>query len=185
MSDFSLLLFLQDSWNLFVNNENPNFLYSQILAGIAILIDITSFQFKKREHILSCFVLAVGIIALHFFLLEQYTGAALMLIAMVRYLTSIFSTDPRLKYFFLLTAVGSAFFTYVSWVSLVALCASCINTIAAFSKNDKHLRLCMLMGTSFWIFHNVVVQTPMGVLMELIFLSSNMIGFYRFYLKKS
>ncbi len=40
----------------------------------------------------------------------------------------------------------------------------------------------MLMGTILWTGHNIHAGSPMAVLMELIFISSNLIGYFCFYL---
>ena len=59
-----------------------------------------------------------------------------------------------------------------------------IQTIASFQNRDLHLRLCMVMGTSFWITHNIFASSPVAIIMESLFLSSNLLGLYRFYVGK-
>jgi len=54
------------------------FFFSQILAGIAIISDIFSFQFKERKKIIIFFIISAVCIALHYFLLERYVGAFLV-----------------------------------------------------------------------------------------------------------
>ena len=41
----------------------------------------------------------------------------------------------------------------------------------------------MLAGTTIWIVHNYLAGSPGAVLMEALFISSNLIGYFRFYIR--
>ena len=41
----------------------------------------------------------------------------------------------------------------------------------------------MFIGTSFWLVHNYFANSPAAVFMEVLFLGSNLIGYYRHYIK--
>ena len=56
-------------------------------------------------------------------------------------------------------------------------------TIGAFNKNDKQLRQFIIIGTLFWLCHNYIAGSPVAELMEILFLSSNITGYYRFYIR--
>ena len=161
------------------------FFISQILVTIAIGFDLMSFQFKERQKIVACLFCAGVLISSHFILLEQWTAASLMMIATIRYLTSIFSTSAKLKYFFCAASVLAAMFTYAGLVSVVSCLGSVFQTVAAFNKDDKRLRELMVVGTSFWLLHNYMVGSPTAVVMEVLFIASNVIGYYRHYYKKA
>ncbi len=160
-----------------------DFVISQTLVGFAILLDTASFQFKKREHVLFILFVSGGFIGFHFYLLEQYTPSALILISMTRYLLSIFWTTNVLKYLFLSASLTATLFTYSGVISILAFCGTTCHTFGAFSPDNKVMRLWMVLGTLLWIVHNFIVWTPMGVLMEVLFLGSNLLGYYRLYLK--
>lgn len=160
------------------------FLISQILVGIAIIFDLISFQFKKREKIVVCLSFAGILISSHFVLLEQWTAASLMGIATIRYISSIFSTSSRLKYFFCSASIFATIITYSGLVSILSCFGSIFQTVAAFNKDDKRLRELMIIGTSFWLIHNYLVGSPTAVIMEVMFIASNLIGYYRYYLRK-
>ena len=159
------------------------FIISQILVGIAILFDITSFQFKDRRKIVFCLSIAGMLISSHFLLLNQWTAATLMIIATIRYITSIFTTSKKIMYFFIASTFLSTIFTYSGIVSIISCLGSTFQTSAAFCKEDKNLRILMIIGTSFWLIHNYLIGSPTAVLMETIFILSNLIGFYKFYFK--
>lgn len=162
-----------------------NFLLSQVLASIAICFDLLSFQFKNRKHIVCCLFFSCMFISAHFALLEEWTASIIVGIAAVRYLTGVFSTSKKLAYFFIASALAATALTYSGIPSLISCSGTVLQTFAVFSKNDKQLRQIMVVGISLWLLHNYLVGSPMAVLMEMLFLSSNLVGYYRFYIRKS
>jgi hypothetical protein len=157
------------------------FLVSQILVGIAIIFDLLSFQFKERKHIVACLFFAGILISTHFALLEQWTATSLMGIATIRYLTSIFSTSSKLAFFFSASSVFATIITYSGITSIISCLGSVFQTIGAFNKDDKRLRELMIIGTSFWLIHNYLVGSPTAVIMEILFICSNLLGYYRYH----
>jgi hypothetical protein len=131
-----------------------------------------------------CLSFAGILISSHFILLEQWTAACLMGIATLRYITSIFLTAPMLKYFFCSASIVATILTYSGLVSVLSCLGSIFQTVAAFNKDDKCLRELMIIGTSFWLIHNYLVGSPTAVIMEIMFIASNLIGYYRYHLKK-
>lgn len=73
--------------------------------------------------------------------------------------------------------------TYSGLVSVISCIGTLFQTRAAFCQADKNLRLLMIVGTSFWLCHNMLVGSPMAVLMELLFIGSNLVGYYRHYFR--
>ncbi len=159
------------------------FILSQILVAIAICFDLLSFQLKKRTHIVLCLSLAGIFISSHFLLLEKWTAATLMIIAVIRYITSYFTTSKQIMALFVSASIVSSFFTFQGSLSILSCLGSIFQTMGAFNNDDKKLRLLMIIGTLFWLCHNFFAASPVAVLMEVLFLSSNFIGYYRFYLK--
>ena len=156
------------------------FVWSQVLIAVAIVFDLASFQFKQRQKILGCLFLAGLLIAGHFVLLQQWTAAALMLLASIRYLSSIFSTSKRLMRLFLTASLLITTVTFSGLLSLLSFTGSLFQTTAAFSNNDQKLRQLMLLGTTLWLLHNTLAGSPAAVVMELVFITSNLIGYYRY-----
>lgn len=159
------------------------YLISQVLVGIAILFDILSFQFKDRKQIVKCLFVSGTLIATHFFLLGHLTAGLLMLVATLRYLTSVFTTSRRAMTLFITLALLATICTFEGTLSVLSFIGTAFHTAGAFSKNDKRLRILMIIGTLFWIPHNYLASSPVAVVMELLFLSSNLVGYYRHYLK--
>lgn len=57
------------------------------------------------------------------------------------------------------------------WLSGLALLATLIQTFASFQPRD------MVFGTALWISHNILVGSPMAVLMECLFCSVIWLGY--------
>jgi hypothetical protein len=51
--------------------------------------------------------------------------------------------------------------------------------VGSFQKNVVVVRLLMAVGATAWIIHNLLVGSPVAVLMELAFLGSNLVGYVR------
>lgn len=161
------------------------FLLSQLLLVVTIACDLASFQFKRREIILFFLFIAAAFNAMHFYLLEQTTAACLMAFGSVRYFIGIFVASKKAAGVFILLSIGLAFYTYSGIASLLSFAGSFLKTVSVFSKSDKSLRLLMMVGTVFWILNNAVAHSPLGVLMESLFLISNVVAYYRYYWTKT
>lgn len=159
-----------------------DFLLSQILIGIAILTDTLSFQFKDRKKIVACLLVSCTLISVHFMLLGHWTAACLGLVAAVRFTSSIFSTSKKLMGLFVFTTIVISIFTFEGLLSILGCAGGIFGTVASFCKEDKLLRQLMLVGTSLWLVHNILAGSPGAVLMEVIFISSNVVGYFRFYI---
>ncbi len=159
------------------------FAISQILVTIAIFFDLMSFQLKKRTHIVLCLSIAGIFIASHFLLLEKWTAASLMVIAVTRYIVSYFTTSKRLMATFIAASILASLLTFQGFLSILSCSGSVFQTMGAFNKNNKKLRQLMMLGTLFWLCHNYFASSPVAVLMEILFLSSNFIGYYRYHIK--
>ncbi len=160
-----------------------SFILSQILIGFAICCDLLSFQFKDRKKILVVLLVSCLLIGIHFILLEQWTAAALAVVAALRFLVSLKTTSKRTMAAFMILAVIITAATYSGLLSLLTCCGSLFGTVACFSKQDKRLRQLMLVGTSLWLLNNILIGSPMAVLMESLFICSNLLGYYRFYIR--
>jgi hypothetical protein len=160
------------------------FLFSQIFAGIAIIWDIFSFQFKKREAIITCFLISATCIALHYAFLDRYSAAVIIGIGIIRFFISLFSTNKYWIPIFILLYSIATYILFKDWYDLLILTSLSLSTIASFQKNDKILRYFMFWGTLITIIYNFVIFSPVWVLLESIFLVSNIVWYYRHYIKK-
>ena len=157
---------------------------SQLFVAIAFLFDLVSFQLKHRTFILLCFCGACSLLGAHYALLEQWTPFWMEVLALFRFAISIKFTSKKLKYVFHLLAGAIFFITFSGVVSLLTIIAALFQTEAAFHKRDKILRIYMMLGTLCMIATNAIIYSPAAIALECFFLSSNLLGYYRYYIKK-
>lgn len=160
------------------------FLISQILVAIAICFDLLSFQFKERPKIIACLVVSCLLISSHFAILGYWTATGLGLLATVRFLASLLTTSKKVMALFMCASIIVSVVSYNGILSILSGLGSLFGTAGTFCKDDKRLRQIILIGTSLWLVHNILAKSPTAVLMEALFITSNLVGYYRFYLKR-
>jgi len=160
------------------------FFASQVFASIAIVADVCSFQFKERKKIILFFMVAATCIAIHYFLLERYVATVVIWIGVVRFFVAYHSTWEYWKYIFITLFTITTLVLYKDSYDFLILWAMCMSTIGSFRKDDHSLRLFMMWWTSLTIIYNCFVFTPVWILLESIFLWSNLVWYYRHFLRK-
>ena len=160
------------------------FVLSQVLIAVAFLFDLTSFQLKKRKITLLMFFVAAVLISTHFFLLGEYTAGFVTAVNAVRHLTSAFTTDKRLKFLFLFLIVVSGFYTFDGLEDIFSISSGVLGTFAVFQTDGRRLRILMVYASIAIIIHNIMILTPAGIALEIFFLVSNLVSYYRFYFRK-
>lgn len=159
------------------------FLLSQIFAFFGICTDIASWQFRSRRSILITLTCSTVLFGLHFYFLGQMYAALVSVIVVIRYLFTIHTTHKGVMVFFLCIAIGLYYFVGEYTIfSFLALLAVIFATIAGFQKQDKYLRLIGMASTMCWLTHNILLLTPIGIVAEVVMLSSNLLGYIRFYI---
>lgn len=155
------------------------FMLSQLIAAISFCSDLIAFYLPKRVYVLRTLALSTFLLSVHFLLLGQHSSAAMMFLACIRFLVATRSTDKRLVYFFLLAALASCALTWQGTTDLLPLGGSLMLTWAAFQTNDIRMRLFTMGGSLFWITNNIVVQSPVAILMESTFFLSTLVSMMR------
>ena len=157
------------------------FALSQLLAAIAIGFDLLSFQFKDRKRIIACLIVSCLLIASHFALLGHWTAAGLGGLAATRFMASYLTTSKKVMAVFIGLSVVITLATFHGLLSVLSGLGSIAGTIGTFCRHDKQLRQIMMIATSLWLVHNCLAGTPTAVLMEALFIGSNLAGYYRYY----
>jgi len=157
------------------------FLISQLLAAVAFLFGIASFQFKARKAVLLCIFFCAIFNSFHFFTLERFGVGTLILVMSLRFLVAAFWPSQRGMLVFIVLAIISFSFSYEYPVSLLGLAATLLGTVGSFKKSDRDVRLYLMAASALWVVHNLFVGTPVAVLMEASFMLSNFIAWKRYY----
>ena len=160
------------------------FIISQVLILGAMLFDFLSFQFKERKKTMLCLVISSCFIATHYFLLDQLSAGVMVCFSVMRFIVAYFSTNKKRLLLFIGLNVVSLFRTYKEMIDVLFFVGLTIFIIGNFQSDNKRMRQLMMCGTSIILFYNVLIPSPMGALNEAIFLTSNFIGYWRFYVRK-
>jgi len=152
-------------------------------AGIATISNLLSFQFKERKHIILFFLISVSCITIHYILLWRIAAATVLWLSILRFFIAYKSTSKYWIYIFILAFILSTLLLFKDSYDFILLLASSLITIAAFQKNDLYLRIWMMVGTTIFISYNLLIWSPIWVLLESVFLWSNFIWYYRHYIK--
>jgi len=158
--------------------ESP-FLWSQLLAGLAFAAGISAFQLQQRQSILVCWFVSATLNASHFWVLGQTAAALFVGFTAVRFLVAAYYPRPSLMWIFLSVSSLLLWLTYQTPLQLLPYFAAIVGTFGSFQHKVLWVRSCMAMGACAWICHNILVGSPVAVAMELAFLASNLLGFWR------
>ncbi len=154
------------------------FLISQLLAGASFFLDVSAFHFS-RQKTLCMLALSTTLLSVHFLLLNQTTSCCLMLLAACRYITALFTQRRALCGLLILTAVACAALTWSGLRDLLPLTGSVLLTYAAFQTRPTRLRRYTVIGSGFWVVNNILAHSPVATLMELAFLFSTLVSYFR------
>ena len=157
------------------------FVLSQLLAAVGAVFGIVSFQLRERRNVLLCLTVLSCLNASHFLVLGRTTPAILLLLTATQFVTALLSRHWCFVVFYLAAAAVAIGLSYQGLPSWLAFAAFCCGTIGSFQHSDRVLRQCFCAGNIFWIVHNIIVGSPVAILIELAFLTSNLIGYWRLY----
>lgn len=159
--------------------SDPFFIVSQILMFIATALVFVSYQFKEGKIFRWLFVVAGVFSALHFILLGAVTASIIVAINSLRWLVSIFSKERAFLYSFVVLMIGTLFFTYENIFSFIPAMAGVIATFAIFHKDELQTRIILLVVGLMWLGYNSIIFTPAGIISEILFFSSGIVGYLR------
>ena len=161
-----------------------NFIISQILMIFASFFDIIWMQFKIRKIIYAAFVISSTLISLHYYYLGEITASLVTLLSAFRFIICYFTTDKKFMYLFLILNFLIITLNFSEFYDIVLLFWISIFIVWNFQKQWKLMRKLMMIWTFLIIIYNSIIFTPMWIIIESIFLISNIIWYYRIYLKK-
>jgi hypothetical protein len=160
------------------------FIISQILVTCAMVTDFLSFQFKDRKYTLLFLAISSCLISSHYFLLGQMASGVIVCFSIARFVVSYFSTNKKWLLLFIGLNAVSLVRTYTGMLDLLFFLGVSVFIIGNFQNDNKLMRKLMMCGTATIVFYNILIPSPMGALNEAIFLTSNFIGYWRFYIRK-
>ena len=96
-----------------------NFLLSQIFAGISMILDILSFQFKARKTVIIFFTLSALSFAIHYFLLGKILVGFLVVISVARFITSYFYQNNFVTFLFIVLNTINFIYFYENYLDII------------------------------------------------------------------
>ena len=160
----------------------PDFLLSQLLVSITLIIECFAMQLKNKNRLLALLSISCLFNGFHYLLLNQPTAGYIFLFSSVRFLISIKWKFQWMAIASLCVSLFITVYSYIGFLSILGFIATIFTTTGSFSKNDKFLRLMMIIGGSLWLLHNALLWSPVGILVEVIFVGSGAVGYYRYYI---
>jgi hypothetical protein len=157
-----------------------NFVLSQTVAAIAFALGITAFQMKSRRVLLVWIGTSAVANACHFFILNLTAPGILFLFMGSRSYVAAFTVNKKIMCLFLAAIVAAFCLSYERPVELIGLVGTLLATCGTFQKGHQTVRIMFMMGNACWVLHNLLVVTPVAALMEATFLTSSLVGFWRF-----
>lgn len=157
------------------------FIWSQILAGIGMGISVASAQIKNPKVMRVMFFISALFRGTHFFFLGVPQAGIITFVTGSRWLSSIFTHKKWVMVFFIIVTFVAGWFNHAGIISALPVIAGVLGTLAAFSDDDRHMRIYLIIAMVLWVIHNIVIFTPVGIISSAFFLISMMIGYERFY----
>lgn len=157
------------------------FVWSQLLAAVGAVFGIVSFQLRERRSVLLCLTALSCFNATHFLVLGRTTPAILLGLTVTQYITALVSRHRAFVVLYLAAAAVAIGLSYNGLPSWLAFGAFCCGTIGSFQHSDRVLRQSFCVGNICWIVHNILVGSPVAILIETAFFISNLVGYWRLY----
>ena len=158
-----------------------DFLLSQVVAAMAFVCGVVSFQWRTRRSILLWLFGTAMANSCHFFILDMTTPGILFLIIGARCLAAAFSVDRRIMYVFIGLILVGFLYSYESPVGFLCLVGTLSATYGSFQRTEPRVRVFHMLSNVSWMVHNILVWTPVAAAMEATFFSSNLLGYWRFH----
>lgn len=156
-----------------------SFFLSQLLAATAFISGIIAFQQSERRDMLKFWFISALLNASHFAVLQQTEAALFVALTAIRFLVAAWKPSQLFMWLFLSAATAVFILSYQSPLNTLPYIAAVVGTVGSFQHKLGLVRGLMAIGAGCWIIHNMLVGSPVAVLMELAFLSSNLVGYLR------
>ena len=155
------------------------YLFSQIMALIALIFMIISLLQKKRTPLIIFNSLGTIFFSLQFFLLSAYAGAIINLIGLSKNIVYIFKNKNKYintwwtPILFSVVIILSNVFTFDGWISLLPAIAALVNVFATWFDLTKNIKYLLLVMSVLWIIYDIATHTYVGLGADVVLLFIN------------
>lgn len=161
------------------------FVLAQICGLIALVLTVISVQFKTKEKIVMCSVLANIVVAIQYFLLSALTGAVISVINAIRCFIFYLYKKKKMKpsiivlIVFEIVAIISGIISWQNIWSVIPIIVTVIYTYGLWQDDVTVIRITTGIVGFGWAIYNLVVMAYVGALQETSQLISAIIALYR------
>ena len=165
------------------------FIFVQILGAITLVISITALQQRKKENFLLLYIFANSIFALQYFLTNRITGAAVVIVVIIRGMVFLYYKKRGLKPSFavlILFQTVVLIFAYLSWqnaLSIIPLVTTMTTTWGNWQDSMKYTRRAALFAQVCWMAYDFTAGMYTGMMTNGFNAISNVIAMWRFGLR--
>lgn len=164
--------------------ENLYVVYS--IGLLAFVVMVISFQFNVRTRILYSQVLGMTLLGIHLWLLGALTGAAMMLVMIVRNL--LFAQKERFAWashqavllVFLSLLFAAGIWSWTGIESLSAIVGSWLATYGFWITEPKRIRLVILLSALGWAPYGIVSASYPMLLLQIFIVVSIIVAIWRY-----
>ncbi len=149
-----------------------SFYFAQ-LCGLAILIcNVISVQFKTKDKVLICFVVANLFGIVQYFLLGAITAAIVYIISTIRCIVFYYYDKKKLKpsllvlLIFEVIAIISGILSWQDAWSIIPVLVTVVFTYGLWQENITITRITSAFTGFGWVMYNIVVRAYVGALLD-------------------
>ena len=159
---------------------------SQIIGMFAVILWVLSIQNKEKKNILLFQIIANLLYSLQYFIIHAFSASLTDFFGIIKSLifynyTKNNKNIPIYMFFVIcLIYIVLGTFTYNGLVSLIPIFISCLYTYGAYKKDEKYIRITVLIGAFFWIYYNVYVGAYVAILGNVLEIISSITSLIRF-----
>ncbi len=148
-----------------------------IIASVFIVLGYFSVSDVKAKLIL---MVGCSLFAIHFYMLGAMTAMTINIINIFRVALSIkFHKSQKLFGAFVVIYLIAGVTTYNSWIDILPLVASIVGCVGMFLLSGIKFRVACVIGSLFWLTHNIYVVSIGGITTEVFVLMAHMVTIYR------
>ena len=161
------------------------YVLAQVVGFLGSLFVLLSFQKNTNKGILFLQLIGGSFFAVHFILLEAYTGAAMGILGVARNFV-FFNREKRWAksiiwlYLFIFIYVITGLITWENRLSALPVIAITFGTIALWVKDPRLMRFIMLPAPTCWLVYNIANSSISGIVSEVFLLASLIVAIFRF-----
>lgn len=162
-----------------------SFIIAQICGGIALILTVISVQFKSKEKIVMCFILANIVVAIQYFLLNALTGAVISILNTIRCIVFYVYKKKDLKpsiivlLIFEVVAIVSGIVSWQNIWSIIPIVVTVLYTYGLWQDNVTVIRITTGIVGFGWAVYDLIVRAFVGAIQETSQLISAIISLYR------